>query len=129
MFEERKANVSETSKEIVDSAFRKIDLEKYAIDFAERISDLEMLSVPETINLKYGFIEGAKYMRNSAWHTDKEPFVERDGKQMVVLVYRDGELIFSTIKYAKEFNCFYNQNKLSYDLFRYAYIEDLIPIG
>lgn len=133
MFEERKANVSETAKEIVSHALRTIDLEDYAREYAQNKYCSEQNKTP---NYKIaqihagrdGFINGAIFMRNSVWHTDKEPFIEREGKQMIVLVYRDGELIFSTIKYAKEFNCFYNQNKLSYDLFRYAYIEDLIPV-
>lgn len=75
-----------------------------------------------------GFIKGAKYMRNSPWHTDEEPFYLREGKQVLILVFRNGELIFSVIKKAEEYEWFYKQNFRSYDLFKYAYIDELLPM-
>lgn len=104
-------------------------MKKEIVESAEKYSDTCAYRDDESWWIAYhAFIKGAKHMRKSVWHTDKEPFIGREGEQMIVLVYRNGELIFSTIKYAKEFRCFYNQNHLSYDLFRYAYIEDLMPI-
>ena len=76
-----------------------------------------------------GFVSGAKYIRNSVWHTNKEPFNERKDEQIIILVYRKGEFIFSTIKYAEEYKDFINKNRFRYDLFMYAYIDELLPIN
>lgn len=76
-----------------------------------------------------GFVDGAKYIRNSAWHTSKEPFYEREDKQILILGFRRGEFVFSTIKYAEEYKGVIKKNMSRYDLFMYAYIEELLPIN
>lgn len=76
-----------------------------------------------------GFIYGAKYIRNSAWHTDKEPFYEREDKQVLILGFRKGEFLFSAIEYAEEYNTFIEKNKFRCDSFMYSYIEELLPIN
>lgn len=74
-----------------------------------------------------GFIKGAKYMRNSPWHTDKEPFYERKGKKILVLAYKYGQLEYVEVKDFEELIYTYIHSKDGFS-FKYAYIEELLPM-
>lgn len=123
MFEERKEKVSETAKEIVDSAFRKIDLEDYAREYAQNKYCSEQNKTP---NYKIaqihagreGFINGAIFMRNSVWHAAVETPLFK-----FILIDMGGR--FDVIKIKGDIWKMYVKN---YGVKRYAYIEDLIPI-
>lgn len=115
MFEERKANVSETAKKIVDSYFNKIDLEESAKQYSDTCADRddEIWWIAH-----HAFIKGANHMRNSVWHAAKETPLPK-----CILVEK--KMSFDTVIIESNLWQKYVEN---YGVKRYAYIEDLIPM-
>lgn len=109
-------------------------LKELATQYAQNVycsndNDMPQYKIAQIHAGRDGFMYGAKYIRNSAWHTNNEPFYEREDKQILIIGFRKGEFLLSAIEYAEDYKRFIDNNRFRCDLFMYAYIDELLPIN